>query len=659
MGGWTRSIRGWTKPASCLSLVLAACLSAAFAAPAGAAPQPPPTFAAQPIKLSIPPLAGPLAAGDFNGDGRVDIATTPPTGGAGSVVVWLATGDPMQPYSRQTPEPVGTNPGPPVAGDFDGDGRDDLAVANVGSDSADDTVSILPGQANGVGPAQAVAVRDQPSQIDTGDLDADGDLDLAVANLGSGVANSSHHVSVLTNDGEGQFDADHRDVGCRATDVAIGDLIDDGNPEIAALCVLPTPTKMVIVDHVSDGSHPVCGTNTGFELATGRFDSDSKDDLAAACATNRFWVLGSAGGFAPLRGPNDTPSQPEDSFRVASNGSGMLSNDAEDMNGDGFDDVIMAMHNTTYDVVIATGDGAARFSPESGLQPGVQVGITYTTTIGLLDVIASDVSDDGKPDLLMAVNNEVWIALNTTPMPGVRTGSASGVGERTATVAGSVNPSTGGATTYQFQYGTTAAYGATTSPLPNDGGTLTGNFDVPVSAVLNGLEPDTVYHYRIAATNGRGRTYGRDRTFRTAAVPPAQGGGGQGSGGQQQQQTPTGGGGSNVDATAPELALSAAGSMKRKDFLKKGVAATAEPNEPSALAFELIGSAKNVRLARAGDVVLAERNLALGAGRRTVTLKLPRKFRRGLSRRFTLTVRATATDAAGNRTVKTKRLRVR
>jgi len=66
-----------------------------------------------------------------------------------------------------------------------------------------------------------------------------------------------------------------------------------------------------------------------------------------------------------------------------------------------------------------------------------------------------------------------------------------------------------------------------------------------------------------------------------------------------------------------------------------------------------------VRLARVGDVVLTERRLPLAAGRRSVTLKLQRRFRSGLGRRVTLRIRVTAVDAAGNRTVTTRRLKVR
>ena len=65
------------------------------------------------------------------------------------------------------------------------------------------------------------------------------------------------------------------------------------------------------------------------------------------------------------------------------------------------------------------------------------------------------------------------------------------------------------------------------------------------------------------------------------------------------------------------------------------------------------------RVARSGDVVLAEGRLALGAGARTLRLKLGRGVKRSLGRRLKLTLRVTATDAAGNRRVVTRRLQVR
>ncbi len=96
--------------------------------------------------------------------------------------------------------------------------------------------------------------------------------------------------------------------------------------------------------------------------------------------------------------------------------------------------------------------------------------------------------------------------------PAVSTGAASSIGETGATLAGSVNPN-GIATTWRFQYGTSAAYGFTT-PLV----AATGASPRSVSRALTLLSPDTTYHYRLVATSSAGTTLGSDHTFRTSPV---------------------------------------------------------------------------------------------------------------------------------------------
>ena len=610
--------------------MLAAGTLAALAAPAVAAPQGPATFD-PPIKLSLGgPQASFVATGDFDGDGRADVAAA----GGSAVVAWLGTGDPTAPFSRQGPVPVGGGL-LKMAADLNGDGRDDLAVVNANSD----TVSILLGGATGLTVGQTIAVHD-PFAVDAGDLDADGDIDLAVSRFGA-----TSNVSILTNDGLGSFTSMPQDVGCGSTGVAIADLTGDGGQDVGVLCSV-SPATVVILESrggglaLLPGSHRACdGNDTGFDLSAGRFDSDGKDDLAVACETRMIRVLSSALGFEPLPGPNDAPASPERSFHLVGTSHVLLQNATGDVNGDGHDDVINVLQASPRQIVIADGSGDGRLSPLSAT-PVKRVGTTYDTSPAATSATPYDVNDDGKLDLVVAAGPEVVVSLNSTPIPAVRTGGASDVGARAATVGGTINASFGGGTTYRFEYGTSAGYGAITSSLPNDGSAISGGFDQPVSAIVQGLEPNTTYHYRIVAANGRGQSHGRDRTFTTGPVQPRQPG-------------------PAADHTAPKLALSAAGSIKRKRFLKKGIAAAAVPDEASTLAFELIGSTKNVRLARAGDVVLAERTLGLAAGRRGVTLRLPRRFQRGLSRRFTLTIRVTATDAAGNRTVSSARLKVR
>jgi hypothetical protein len=80
----------------------------------------------------------------------------------------------------------------------------------------------------------------------------------------------------------------------------------------------------------------------------------------------------------------------------------------------------------------------------------------------------------------------------------------------------------GSDTAYWWQYGTTTAYGHTTTPA--DAGS--GRTPVTVSSTLTGLAAATTYHYRLVASNGYGTSYGYDFTLHTAAGSAAAAGGG-------------------------------------------------------------------------------------------------------------------------------------
>ena len=83
-----------------------------------------------------------------------------------------------------------------AVGDFNGDGRQDLAVANQGSA----TVSILLGNGDGTfDAAMNFGAGFAPSSVAVGDFNGDGRQDLAVANQGSAT------VSILLGNGDGTF----------------------------------------------------------------------------------------------------------------------------------------------------------------------------------------------------------------------------------------------------------------------------------------------------------------------------------------------------------------------------------------------------------------------------------------------------------------------
>jgi hypothetical protein len=92
--------------------------------------------------------------------------------------------------------------------------------------------------------------------------------------------------------------------------------------------------------------------------------------------------------------------------------------------------------------------------------------------------------------------------------PIVATLAYSAMNATSVTIEGTVNPNTL-ATTYYFQWGTTTAYGNTTT-VTSAG---SGNTSLPVNTTLTGLTLGQVYHYRIVATNADGTTEGNNMSF--------------------------------------------------------------------------------------------------------------------------------------------------
>ena len=96
--------------------------------------------------------------------------------------------------------------------------------------------------------------------------------------------------------------------------------------------------------------------------------------------------------------------------------------------------------------------------------------------------------------------------------PTSSTGASSSIGARVSTIHGAVNPN-GRETSAQIQYGTSISYGSTLSL----GSIGNGSSPVVLQATLTSLQPNTVYHYRIAANNAAGTHNGPDALFTTGA----------------------------------------------------------------------------------------------------------------------------------------------
>ncbi len=100
------------------------------------------------------------------------------------------------------------------------------------------------------------------------------------------------------------------------------------------------------------------------------------------------------------------------------------------------------------------------------------------------------------------------------PKPGVSTGGISGLTPTSAILHGALNAKALPAN-YVFQYGKTKGYGAQTPLAPGGRSPAT----IAVSKAVGGLEPNTLYHYRLVVFGAGGNTFGGDRSFKTPKVP--------------------------------------------------------------------------------------------------------------------------------------------
>ncbi|HET8758533.1 MAG TPA: VCBS repeat-containing protein [Solirubrobacteraceae bacterium] len=163
-----------------------------------------------------------IAVGDFNGDGLADLATANRSSDNATILLRVPGGT----FSAEATLPVGDNPVGIVAADFDGNGRADLAVV----DYVPGTVAVFlrNGANSGFTAQPPITVNATPAGIDAADFDRDGRPDLAVAsNAGA--------VDILRRNAAGGFTRDPAiAIAGAVNDVAAADFDGDSRPDLAA-----------------------------------------------------------------------------------------------------------------------------------------------------------------------------------------------------------------------------------------------------------------------------------------------------------------------------------------------------------------------------------------------------------------------------------------
>lgn len=327
--------------------------------------------------LSSPiPLFGGVAAsvpGDFNRDGRVDIAVAD-TGGS----VGIYQGDGTGRFAFASFLTVGTLPSALAVSDFNEDGIPDLAYV----DRTANAVNILVGDGafNFTAPGTPFATGTSPSAIVVGDFNSDGIADFAVANSGS------NNVSIARGTGAGSYAPGGTIAVCNQPTGIVQGLFDGfAGVDLAVVCQ-GSSTLQVVSGSPGGTFSPPGGAlptiNVPLALATFDFNLDGVLDLVMthpADNTVRVWRGNAGGGFA-LPGTTYPAGNTPTALSIG------------DFNADGRTDVAVANQGGRR-VTVLTSDAFGGLTP---LAAG-----PFRSGDGSIGVSSADIDRDGRSDLIV------------------------------------------------------------------------------------------------------------------------------------------------------------------------------------------------------------------------------------------------------------------
>jgi uncharacterized repeat protein (TIGR01451 family) len=298
-------------------------------------------------------------------------------------------------FESPTTYPVGTSPYAIVAGDFSGDGKSDLAVANAGSNN----ISVLVNNGDGTfKPAVNSPAGTSPQAVAADDFNGDGKLDLVVTNVGDSSKNINGAVFLLLGNGDGTFQAPLQlQADQFPLSLATADLNGDKKPDL----LLGDSVKggVTILLGKGDGSFQ---PGTTLTLASGGLvaavavtdlNADKKADIVAAL---------SSGGVFTILGKGDGSFQAPTQIATTATSPHLI---AGDFNGDGKVDLVLRAETPrpptcrrppcfAFDRVnLFSGNGDGTFGT------GTSVSVQLNISAG--NLAAGDFNADSKLDLII------------------------------------------------------------------------------------------------------------------------------------------------------------------------------------------------------------------------------------------------------------------